>query len=96
MTEKQGKKNITQKKSARRRVSKTKNEVAKAAPDSGSLRDLVIVESPAKARTLSRMLGDKYHVEASMGHVRDLPSNDLGIDMPAGSDEGEIRIDRLH
>lgn len=36
---------------------------------------LVIVESPAKARTLSRFLGDKYRVEASYGHVRDLPEN---------------------
>jgi len=36
---------------------------------------LVIVESPAKARTLSRLLGDEYRVEASVGHVRDLPEN---------------------
>ena len=36
---------------------------------------LVIVESPAKARTLSRFLGDDYRVEASYGHIRDLPEN---------------------
>ena len=36
---------------------------------------LVIVESPAKARTLARLLGDGYRVEASIGHVRDLPDN---------------------
>jgi DNA topoisomerase-1 len=36
---------------------------------------LVIVESPAKARTLARLLGDAYRVEASVGHVRDLPEN---------------------
>ena len=36
---------------------------------------LVIVESPAKARTLARLLGDSYRVEASVGHVRDLPEN---------------------
>ena len=36
---------------------------------------LVIVESPAKARTLTRLLGDRYRVEASVGHVRDLPEN---------------------
>src|SRR5688500_369697 len=36
---------------------------------------LVIVESPAKARTLARLLGDRYRVEASVGHVRDLPEN---------------------
>ncbi|HEX7197108.1 MAG TPA: type I DNA topoisomerase, partial [Candidatus Limnocylindria bacterium] len=36
---------------------------------------LVIVESPAKARTLARLLGDEYLVEASVGHIRDLPEN---------------------
>ncbi len=36
---------------------------------------LVIVESPAKARTLARLLGDAYRVEASVGHIRDLPDN---------------------
>ena len=38
-------------------------------------KSLVIVESPAKARTLARLLGDDYRVEASVGHVRDLPEN---------------------
>ncbi|MBA2632328.1 MAG: type I DNA topoisomerase [Chloroflexi bacterium] len=38
-------------------------------------RPLIIVESPAKARTLARLLGDEYRVEASVGHVRDLPEN---------------------
>ena len=38
-------------------------------------RPLIIVESPAKARTLGRLLGDEYRVEASVGHVRDLPEN---------------------
>jgi DNA topoisomerase-1 len=46
-----------------------------------SNRDLVIVESPAKARTVGRFLGDKYIVKASMGHVRDLPKNSLGVDV---------------
>ncbi|HIK88939.1 MAG TPA: DNA topoisomerase I, partial [Dehalococcoidia bacterium] len=44
-------------------------------------RDLVIVESPAKARTVGRFLGDKYVVKASMGHVRDLPERTLGVDV---------------
>ncbi len=42
---------------------------------------LVIVESPAKAKTISRFLGSDYVVKSSFGHVRDLPKNDLGIDV---------------
>ena len=49
--------------------------MAKSSPD------LVIVESPAKARTVGRFLGDKYIVKASMGHVRDLPQRTLGVDV---------------
>jgi DNA topoisomerase-1 len=45
---------------------------------------LVIVESPAKARTVNRFLGDKYNVRASVGHVRDLPSNRMGVDIENG------------
>lgn len=42
--------------------------------------NLVIVESPAKAKTISKILGNKYVVRASMGHVRDLPKSQMGID----------------
>jgi DNA topoisomerase-1 len=47
-------------------------------------KDLVIVESPAKARTVGRYLGDAYVVKASMGHVRDLPRRDMGVDVDHG------------
>ncbi|MFC1615694.1 type I DNA topoisomerase [Patescibacteria group bacterium] len=44
-------------------------------------KNLVIVESPAKAKTISRFLGKEYKVLASMGHVRDLPKSEMGIDI---------------
>jgi len=47
-------------------------------------RKLVIVESPAKARTLGRILGRGYSLKASMGHVRDLPKSRLGVDVENG------------
>ena len=42
---------------------------------------LVIVESPAKAKTIGKYLGSDYEVTASMGHIRDLPASQLGIDV---------------
>ena len=45
---------------------------------------LVIVESPAKAKTIRKYLGDGYEVMASMGHIRDLPGSQLGIDVERG------------
>lgn len=44
-------------------------------------KNLVVVESPAKARTLSQFLGKDYTIKASMGHVRDLPAKELGVDL---------------
>ena len=43
--------------------------------------NLVIVESPAKAKTIEKYLGKRYKVIASMGHVRDLPRSQMGVDV---------------
>jgi len=48
------------------------------------MKNLVIVESPAKARTLGKILGKDYSLKASMGHVRDLPKSQLGVDIENG------------
>ena len=53
---------------------------------------LVIVESPAKARTISKFLGRTYKVEAYNGHVRDLPKSQLGVDVEHGFEPKYITI----
>ena len=53
---------------------------------------LVIVESPAKAKTIGKYLGRKYLVKASMGHVRDLPRSQMGVDIENGFEPKYITI----
>lgn len=55
-------------------------------------KSLVIVESPAKAKTIGKILGKKYKVVASVGHVRDLPKSRLGIDLEDNYQPGYITI----
>lgn len=58
-----------------------KSEAAIAVPASAKGKKLVIVESPAKAKTINKYLGSGYIVKASVGHIRDLPKSKLGIDV---------------
>ena len=53
---------------------------------------LVIVESPAKAKTIGKYLGSKYIVKASMGHVRDLPKSQMGVDVTRAYEPKYITI----
>ena len=55
-------------------------------------RQLVIVESPHKARTIGKYLGQGYRVRASVGHVRDLPERELGVDIEAGFEPRYVTI----
>ncbi len=55
-------------------------------------KNLVIVESPAKARTIKKLLGSNYSVKASNGHVRDLPKGDLGVDTQNGFEPKYVQL----
>jgi len=56
-------------------------------------KSLVIVESPTKAKTLSKYLGRNYQVIASVGHLKDLPKSKMGIDLEHNFD-GSVKKNR--
>jgi len=60
------------------------------------LKNLIIVESPAKARTIKNFLGKDYTVIASKGHIRDLPKSSFGIKIEEGAFKPEYRVSRDH
>src|SRR4051812_30973071 len=62
-----------------------------AGPEAGST-SLVIVESPAKAKTIGKYLGRAYRVRATIGHVRDLPEKKMGIDIENGFEPEYVTI----
>ncbi len=69
----------------RAKATTTKKKAAIKAPRTSkgkaAVGSLVIVESPAKARTINRYLGTGFRVRASLGHIKDLPKSDLGVDV---------------
>lgn len=60
------------------------------------MKDLIIVESPAKAKTIKNFLGSKYEVIASKGHIRDLPKYAFGIEIKDKSFQPQYNIDKDH
>jgi len=80
-------KSTTRKTTAKRKSTKAKGSNGRSAAvklPSSAGKSLVIVESPAKARTVGQILGNKYVVTASQGHVRDLPKSKIGVDVEQG------------
>ena len=72
---------VKRERAAKRPSSSAKGARAARSAGGGAGLPLVIVESPAKARTISKFLGRQYTVRASIGHIRDLPKSRLGVDV---------------
>ncbi|SPW27405.1 DNA topoisomerase 1 [Elizabethkingia miricola] len=57
-------------------------------------KNLVIVESPAKAKTIQKYLGNDFEVTSSMGHIRDLPKKGMGINLETFTPDYEVSPDK--
>ena len=66
---------------ARGNTTAGRSKPSSSLPEAGTGKSLVIVESPTKAKTLTKILGPKYVVKSSVGHIRDLPKSRLAIDV---------------
>jgi DNA topoisomerase-1 len=79
---------------AARRVAKSTpdDDFPEVAASVASGKALVIVESPAKAKTIGKYLGSSYAVKATVGHIRDLPTKTLGIDLESGFEPEYVTI----
>src|SRR5688572_3277911 len=75
---------VAKKATGRKRASSRKPPEEELPPAPPGTTSLVIVESPAKARTIGKYLGRGYRVKATVGHIMDLPEKKLGIDIEGG------------
>ncbi len=73
-------------------VPRAKDAPSKGAPAARTGKELLIVESPTKARTIAKLLAGKMHVLSSRGHIADLPKSRLGVDIEHGFEPDYIRI----
>ena len=80
------------KKAARPRAKKNAQVIDEGPPPEPGTTSLVIVESPAKAKTIGKYLGRGYRVRATIGHVRDLPEKKIGIDIENGFEPEYVTI----
>ena len=80
------------KKAAKPRARKRAELVDDGPPPEPGTTSLVIVESPAKAKTIGKYLGRGYRVRATIGHVRDLPEKKIGIDIENGFEPEYVTI----